>query len=132
MSTKGYPPIDSYGLIGDLHSAALVGLDGSIDWCCLPKFDSPSIFAAMLDSKIGGRFRISTNQNFRHKQMYLPDTNVLVTRFLNHAGVAEVVDFMAVRESSRDETVLVRKIRCVRGEVKVHVECSPAFDYARA
>ena len=85
-----YKPIENYGVIGDLHTAALVGMDGSIDWCCLPHFDSPSIFAAILDDQKGGFFKIAPLYEPRHKQMYLPDTNVLVTRFLSDQGVGEV------------------------------------------
>src|SRR5882724_7420169 len=77
-----YKPIESYGVIGDLHTVALVGMDGSIDWCCLPHFDSPSIFAAILDDHKGGFFKIASLYEAQHKQMYLPDSNVLVTRLL--------------------------------------------------
>ncbi len=92
----GYKPIESYGVIGDLHTVALVGIDGSIDWCCLPHFDSPSVFAAILDDQKGGSFRIASLYEAQHKQMYMPDSNVLVTRFLSDQGVGEVVDFMPV------------------------------------
>src|SRR6266478_6645915 len=96
-----YKPIESYGVIGDLHTVALVGMDGSIDWCCLPHFDSPSIFAAILDEHKGGFFKIASLYEAQHKQMYLPDSNVLVTRFLSPEGVGEVVDFMPVQDPSR-------------------------------
>jgi Glucoamylase and related glycosyl hydrolases len=96
-----YKPIESYGVIGDLHTVALVGMDGSIDWCCLPQFDSPSIFAAILDEHKGGFFKIASLYEAQHKQMYLPDSNVLVTRFLSPEGVGEVVDFMPVQDPSR-------------------------------
>ena len=86
-----YKPIESYGVIGDLHTIALVGMDGSIDWCCLPHFDSPSIFAAILDEHKGGFFKIASLYEAQHKQMYLPDSNVLVTRFLSREGVGEVL-----------------------------------------
>ena len=90
-----YQPIEDYGVIGDLRTAALVGKDGSLDWLCLPHFDSPSVFAALLDDAKGGRFRIApTCKDVTHKQLYWPDTNILVTRFLSPEGVAEVVDFM--------------------------------------
>src|SRR5690349_10412897 len=84
-----YKPIESYGVIGDLHTVALVGMDGSIDWCCLPQFDSPSIFAAILDEHKGGFFKIASLYEGQHKQMYLPDSNVLVTRFLSPGGSAK-------------------------------------------
>ena len=115
----GYKPIESYGVIGDLHSVALVGMDGSIDWCCLPRFDSPSLFAAILDENKGGYFRVSaTSETCR--QMYLPETNCLVTRFLSPDGVGEVVDFMpvgAVRGGGGHLHQIVRIARCVRGTV---------------
>src|SRR5206468_2305765 len=90
-----YLPIAEHGLIGDLHSVALVGTDGTIDWYCCPRFDSPSVFAAILDADHGGLFRISPDcDGWNSKQLYLPDTNVLITRFLMPAGVGEVQDFM--------------------------------------
>jgi GH15 family glucan-1,4-alpha-glucosidase len=73
----GYKPIESYGVIGDLHTVALVGIDGSIDWCCLPHFDSPSVFGAILDDQKGGSFRIASLYEAQHKQMYMPDSKVL-------------------------------------------------------
>jgi GH15 family glucan-1,4-alpha-glucosidase len=94
----GYQPIENYGIIGDLHTVALVGMNGSIDWLCFPNFDSPSIFAAMLDNEKGGRFQIApTVDGITFKQMYWPETNVLVTRFLSTGGVAEVTDYMPAR-----------------------------------
>src|SRR5271169_679290 len=128
-----YKPIESYGVIGDLHTVALVGMDGSIDWCCLPHFDSPSIFAAILDEHKGGFFKIATLYEAQHKQMYLPDSNVLVTRFLSPEGVGEVVDFMPVEDPSRGKKThhIVRVVRAVRGAVRFRLECQPAFDYAR-
>ena len=83
-----YQPIESYGVIGDMRTAALVGTNGSIDWLCFPHFDSPSVFAAILDDDKGGRFAISpTIEGFRTKQLYWPDSNVLVTRFLSETGI---------------------------------------------
>ena len=94
-----YQPIENYGVIGDLHTVALVGMDGSIDFMCFPHFDSPSIFAAMLDAEKGGHFKLAPILNeAKHKQLYLPDTNMLLTRFLADEGVAEVSDFMPVAE----------------------------------
>jgi len=131
-----YQPIEDYGIIGDLHSVALVGRNGSIDWCCLPRFDSPSIFGALLDDEKGGRFSLCVAGEGRVKQIYLPDTNVLVTRFLGEGGMAEVIDFMAIGRESGGETEqdarqLVRIARAIRGEVKFRMMCRPAFDYAR-
>jgi len=78
-----YPPIEHHGVIGDLHTVALVGMDGSIDFMCLPEFDSPSVFAALLDARQGGRFQVAPLlDEARQKQIYLPDTCVLLTRFL--------------------------------------------------
>src|SRR5713226_6388556 len=92
-----YQPIENYGVIGNLRTAALVGMNGSIDWLCLPHFDSPSVFAALLDHRRGGRFQIApASGSFRHKQFYWPDTNILVTRFLGDDGVAELEDYMPV------------------------------------
>jgi GH15 family glucan-1,4-alpha-glucosidase len=129
-----YKPIESYGVIGDLHTVALVGTDGSIDWCCLPHFDSPSVFAAILDEKKGGLFRLAADHPGSRKQMYLPETNILLTRFLSQEGVGEVVDFMPVHEvvpgSTRTHRI-VRIARAVRGAVHFELECRPAFDYAR-
>jgi len=78
-----YQPIENYGIIGDLNTVALVGLNGSIDFFCVPYFDSPTLFASILDSEKGGHFRIAPyRDNSKRKQMYFPDTNVLLTRFL--------------------------------------------------
>src|SRR5689334_2277700 len=133
-----YQPIENYGLIGNLRTAALVGMDGSIDWLCLPHFDSPSVFAAILDDQKGGRFRIAPAcDQVRHKQFYWPDTAILVTRFLHGDGVGEVEDYMPVAGQSRSSagTVpdeLVRRVRVVRGQMPFHLECLPAFNYARS
>ncbi|MBT7290359.1 MAG: glycoside hydrolase family 15 protein, partial [Chloroflexi bacterium] len=89
-----YKPIGDYGLIGNMHSCALVGNDGSINWCCLPRFDSPSIFAAILDDNKGGRFSIKPRGKFTIDQAYIPDTNVLKTTFDNDSGSIELIDFM--------------------------------------
>ncbi len=127
--------IEHHGVIGDLRSAALVGLDGTIDWLCLPHFDSPSVFAAILDEERGGRFAISAvSPDARQRQMYLPDSNVLLTRFLTPAGVGEVVDFMPISDdpsASPTDPRLVRLVRGVRGEIPFRLECRPAFDYGR-
>src|SRR5262245_8322251 len=128
-----YQPIENYGVIGNLRTAALVGMDGSIDWLCLPCFDSPSVFAAILDDKKGGRFRIApTCEGLRHKQLYWPDTAILVTRFLHDDGVGEVEDFMPVGGSGPAPDELVRRVHVVRGSMPFRLECRPAFDYARA
>ena len=131
-----YLPIEDYGVIGDLQTVALCGVNGSIDWFCFPHFDSPSVFASLLDDKKGGRFQIApADPNCTYKQLYLPDTNVLVTRFLSADGVGEIYDFMPVESSAgrRDASHrLVRVIQVVRGVMSFRIDCSPRFDYARA
>src|SRR5437764_640270 len=127
-------PIGDYGVIGDLHTAALVGRDGSIDWFCAPRFDSPSIFGALLDHDKGGHFRIRpTADGYTSKQLYFPDTAVLVTRFLTEAGVGEIVDFMPVTtgDVASDRHDLVRMVRCVRGRMSFTIDLAPRFDYGR-
>src|SRR3712207_2023794 len=129
-----YQPIENYGIIGDLQSVALVGMDGSIDWLCLPHFDSPSVFAAILDDEKGGRFKIApVSEGVTRKQFYWPDTNVLVTRFFALDGVAEITDYMPIHmsENGHGRHQLVRRLEVVRGEVNFRMECSPAFNYAR-
>ncbi len=129
-----YQPIQDYGIIGDMHSAALVGTDGSIDWLCFPHFDSPSVFAAILDDEKGGRFKIAPSaEGVARKQLYWPDTNVLITRFFTPGGVGEIIDYMPVGmpENGHGYHQLVRRVRVVRGEMSFRMECSPAFDYAR-
>jgi GH15 family glucan-1,4-alpha-glucosidase len=126
-----YQPIENYGVIGDLQTAALVGLDGSIDFMCFPNFDSPSIFAALLDQEKGGRFWVSPLfKPVRRKQLYLPDTNVLLSRFLAQDGVAEITDFMTV-SGTRTANKLVRQVRAIRGEVSFRLLFAPRFNYAR-
>lgn len=127
-----YQPLEDYGFIGDLHTVALVGTDGSIDYMCFPHFDDPTVFGALLDDDKGGRFKIAPAAGgSRHKQMYLPDTNVLLTRFLSADGLAEITDFMPV-EDMRHTHILVRRVKAVRGTVDLRLECRPRFDYARA
>ena len=127
-----HAPIGDYGVIGDLYTVALVGKDGSIDFLCLPHFDSPSVFAALVDADRGGRFQIApVLDSAVRKQLYLPDTNVLLTRFLDDHGVAEVSDFMPVEDAGHAHN-LVRRAKTVRGEVRFQMRCHPRFDYARA
>jgi GH15 family glucan-1,4-alpha-glucosidase len=123
-----YEPIENYGVIGDLHTVALVGMSGSIDWLCIPHFDSPAVFAAILDDAKGGRFQIAPRRPpAARKQFYWPDTNVLVTRFFTDGGVGEVVDYMPVG----GHCGVVREVRVIRGSVDFRMECRPAFNYAR-
>jgi GH15 family glucan-1,4-alpha-glucosidase len=128
-----YQPIEHYGIVGNMRTAALVGIDGSLDWLCLPHFDSPSVFAALLDDRKGGRFRIApAGDDFRRKQFYWPDTPILITRFLHEDGVGEVEDYMPVGGAGAVPDELIRRVRVVRGSVSFRLECYPAFDYARA
>ena len=132
MLANRYAPIEDYGIIGDLHTVALVGKNGSIDFLCLPSFDSPSVFAALVDADRGGRFQIAPQlDDAVHKQLYLPDTNVLLSRFLSDSGVAEVSDFMPVEDAGVAHN-LVRRAKTVRGEIRFVMRCDPRFDYARA
>ncbi|MDJ0625036.1 MAG: glycoside hydrolase family 15 protein [Candidatus Caenarcaniphilales bacterium] len=131
-----YLPIENYGLIGNMHSVALVGTNGSIDWLCLPKFDSPSIFGSILDIEKGGSFQIHPAcQELTTKQFYWPDTNVLVTRFFTEKGVSEVIDFMPVDErnykSSNHKNRIIRQVKVVKGCMEFELNCDPAFNYAR-
>ncbi|MCH8337556.1 MAG: glycoside hydrolase family 15 protein, partial [Chloroflexi bacterium] len=126
-----YSPIENYALIGNMRTAALVGMNGSIDFMCHPNFDSPTIFAALLDDKKGGRFLIRPIlEEVRQRQLYLPDTAVLLTRFLSEEGVAEVSDFMPVG-AGMDSHPLIRRAKTVRGEVRFEIRCEPRFNYAR-
>ena len=127
-----YKPIENYGLIGDLHTTALVATDGSIDFMCFPRFDSPTVFAALLDYQKGGRFSLAPEmEKTKHKQLYLPDSNILLTRFLGEAGMAEVSDFMPIAHLSHGQS-LVRRAKCIRGELQFRMVCDPRFDYGRA
>ena len=129
-----YPLIADHGLIGDLQTAALVTTDGSIDWFCAPRFDSPSIFGALLDKGRGGHFRIRPPSGaFDTKQMYLPDTATLITRYLSDGGVGEIYDFMPIGgKVATDRHRLGRMLRCVRGEMTFEADLAPRFDYGRA
>ncbi len=129
-----YQPIEDYGIVGNLRTAALIGKNGSIDWLCFPRFDSPSVFGAILDSQKGGFFRISPGtDDVTHKQLYWPDTNVLVTRFLSAGGVGEIIDFMPMHRNpgEQENYGLIRQVKVVRGTLRFHLECRPAFNYAR-
>ena len=128
-----YPLIADHGLIGDLQTSALVATDGTVDWFCAPRFDSPSIFGSLLDHENGGHFRLRpTAAAFTSKQLYFPDSAVLVTRFMTDAGVGEIVDFMPVTGAvATDRHQLVRMLRCVRGQMAFTLEIAPRFDYGR-
>ncbi|MDP8926142.1 MAG: glycoside hydrolase family 15 protein [Actinomycetota bacterium] len=127
----GYLPIEDHGVIGDLHTAALVGTDGTIDWLCLPRFDAPSVFASILDDEKGGHFKLRPLSYARSQQLYLPDANVLLTRFLSAEGVAEILDFMPIEDEPEERHDLLRSVRIIRGRMSFEMDCRPAFDYAR-
>src|SRR3712207_1799843 len=128
-----YPEISEHGLIGDLQTAALVSTDGTVDWFCCPRFDSPSIFASLLDHDRGGHFRVGPEgDDYVSRQLYFPDTAILITRFMTPDGVGEVVDFMPVVEGeATDRHLLVRLLRVVRGTMRFRMEIQPRFDYGR-
>jgi GH15 family glucan-1,4-alpha-glucosidase len=132
---RTYLPIEDYGIIGDLHTIALVGKNGSIDWYCVPAFDATSVFGALLDVKKGGYFQIAPRDTpvESFKQYYLPDTNVLVTRFLTATGVGEVTDFMPIQQATHkiDRHGIVRAVHVVNGSLSFEAMCHPAFNYAR-
>ena len=132
MTPSPYQPIGNYGVIGNLHTVALVSMLGSIDFMCFTRFDSPTLFASILDAKKGGFFEIRPDlDDVDFKQMYLPDTTVLLTRFLSDEGVAELTDFMPVK-TEENNCVLVRSVAVTRGKVPFKLRCLPRFDYARA
>ena len=128
-----YPNISDHGLIGDLQTAALVATDGTVDWFCCPRFDSPSVFASLLDAERGGHFRLAPDRDdYVTKQLYLPDTAILVTRFMTPEGVGEVHDFMPVTgRAVTGRHRLVRQLRVVRGTMRFAMDLQPRFDYGR-
>src|SRR5215218_9446313 len=128
-----YPDIGEHGLIGNLQTAALVSTDGTIDWMCCPCFDSPSIFASLLDHDRGGHFHIGPDGgDYVSRQLYFPDTAILITRFMTPDGVGEVLDFMPVVEGkATDRHRLVRLLRVVRGTMRFRADIQPRFDYGR-
>ncbi len=128
---QDYLPIADYGIIGNLHTVALVSREGSIDYLPFTRFDAQTVFAALLDREKGGSFQICpADDNIRIKQLYLPDTAILLTRFLSETGMAELTDYMPV-EDEEEGCALVRTIRCIRGNLKFNMKCAPRFDYGR-
>ncbi|PZH05422.1 glycosyl hydrolase family 15 [Streptomyces sp. NTH33] len=132
--TPNYVPIADHGLIGDLRTVALVGTDGTIDWYCCPSFDSPSVFASVLDAERGGCFELAAAEAARTKQFYFPDTNVLITRFFTEDGVGEVQDFMPVTQDRQESAEaerhrLIRRVLCVRGTLPFRARVAPRFHY---
>ncbi len=130
IAIVSYQPIENYGIIGDLRTTALIGLDGSIDFMCFPQFDSPTVFGRLLDDKKGGFFSINPEfKEMKTKQLYLPDTNILMTRFLSQDGVGELTDFMPL--DGLDGKKLMRRLKTIRGEVKYRLACCPRFNYGK-
>src|SRR5687767_10445361 len=130
---QAYLPIAEHGLVGDLHTVALVGTNGTIDWYCCPAFDSPSVFGAILDAGDGGFYAIRpTAEGWSSKQLYFPDTNVLITRFFTPGGVGEVQDFMPIEaQPELHRHRLIRRVVVVRGAMEFLIELQPRFDYGR-
>ena len=124
--------IDAHGIIGDMRSAALVNDRGSIDFFCWPEFDSPSIFCSLLDTPEAGVFQLSPElKNARREQIYLPDTNVLQTRWLSDEAVVEITDLLVISEEIDDLPLLIRRVRVVSGSANIQLRCAVRHDYAR-
>ncbi|MEN0053796.1 MAG: glycoside hydrolase family 15 protein [Mucilaginibacter sp.] len=131
---RPYQPIENYGIIGNLKTVALVSLSGSIDFMSFPRFDSPTIFAAMLDANTGGYFSIEPQmKNYKSKQLYIPGTAVLLTRFFADEGIAEIIDYMPMNKATgNSQSNIIRKVKTIRGSITYKMHCSPRFDYAQA
>jgi len=121
--------VSEHGLIGDLHSVALVGTNGTIDWYCCPSFDSPAVFGSLLDAGRGGSFELAAAVPAETRQFYLPETNVLITRFFAEEGVGEIVDFMPVGGTGETRHRLIRRVLCARGTMPFRAQVAPRFDY---
>ena len=130
-SKHGFPAIGDYAIVGDCRSAALISKRGSLDWLCWPRFDSPSIFAALLDRKRGGHWSISPTGSYSVQRRYIPNTNVLETRFVTSRGIAVLTDLMPVRENSTmvPDHEVIRRLTCVSGEMEIEVVFSPRVHY---
>src|ERR1700719_91037 len=125
-----FEPIENYGVIGNMRSIALVGINGSIDFLCYPNFDSPTVFAALLDDQRGGCFQIQPQLRERRiRQLYLPDTNILLTRFLADEGVAELTDYMPIETDREQPNEIIRTVSVIRGNVHFKMCCQPRFNY---
>ena len=126
------PTISSHGVIGNMRSMALVSDEGTIDYFCHPRLDSPSVFCALLDIHKGGSFAIAPDgAHWRTRQIYIPDTNVLITRFMNGDAVVELTDYMPIMKDSGPRSAIVRRVACIRGRAPIKATCAPRFDYGR-
>lgn len=130
--------IQDHALIGNLRTAAVISIDGSIESMCIPYFDSPSVFARIVDANKGGHFSITPTWSFKTKQAYAPNSNVLVTKFLNEEGVGVMTDFLVPKGANKSGSQsraylpwLIRKVESIRGKVPFRLECAPAFNYCR-
>lgn len=133
--TPPYLPIENYGIIGNMKTIALVSLDGAVDFMCFPDFDSPTVFASLLDNENGGSFSVVPQLTAQKtKQLYMPGTAVLLTRFFSEDGISELTDYMPVEQDANQNSIcaIVRKIKTVRGKITYKVNCAPRFDYAKA
>jgi len=132
LASRHLPPdsIENHGVVGDLNTVALIDMNGSVDFMCWPRFESPSLFASLLDAGRGGAFELTPElDNIRRRQMYLPDTNVLLSRFLSATGVAEISDFMTMTQGRQQ---LIRRVKAIRNPIRFRMRCAPAFDYGRS
>ncbi len=137
-SAADYPDISNYGIIGDMHSCALVSTAGSVDWCCFPRFDSDAIFCRILDWEKGGYFRIAPRNAHTVSRRYIPGTNVLETTFTTVNGRARLTDFMPVHHDEDapiepykvgESHQIMRIIECIEGSVQMTLQCYPRFEY---
>jgi GH15 family glucan-1,4-alpha-glucosidase len=131
MSGDPYPPIDGYGFIADCHSAALISRSGSIDWCCMPRLDSESMFGRILDWEKGGYFQVTPAGDYRSRRRYLDETLVLETKFETDDGEARLIDCFGMRRGGRDHPArqVLRVVEGIRGRVEFEVRVVPRFDY---
>jgi GH15 family glucan-1,4-alpha-glucosidase len=133
LATPPPRPIADHGAIGNLATMALVATDGTVDFLCWPDFDSPSVFAALLDPEQGGHFTLAPQiEDARVVQTYLPDTNVLVTQWLSDDANVQITDLMAgPEELGHGAACLLRRVQVISGQVRMRLDCQPRFDYAR-
>lgn len=130
---RGFKRLEDHGLVGSLETCALIGSDGSIDWCCLPHLESSSLLAAILDVDKGGHFHLKPRGQAGAKQTYIGNTNVLQTMFETPSGVVTLTDFMPVKgEGDSLHRAILRQVACRQGRVGLEIELKPRFDYARA